>query len=391
MQPIRVLELRSVKGTGGGPDKTIVLGAARANRSRFHVTVTYIRDERDNVFSLDASARRAGVDYAEVTERHSLDWSVVPALRAIVRSRAIDIVHAHDYKTDLLALILARTEGVIPLATAHGWSGHGWRERLVYYPLDKQLLRRFPRVIVVSRDMAAMLDRAGVPSDRIMVLRNGIEHHVYQRSLKRRAEMRKALALPPGAAAIGAVGRLEQEKRYDLLIDAFAQIAQRHPSAQLLIAGEGSLRSALEAQAAALCGPGRCRFLGHYRDVVGFHHALDVFVQTSNNEGSPNAVLEAMAMETAVVATDVGGTSDLVTDDVHGLLVERGDVAGIRDAIERTISEPVATRSRVIRARRRVENELSFDARQRALEIVYEELMLNRGGASRNDVAVECA
>lgn len=386
-QPIRVLELRSVRGTGGGPDKTIVLGAARADRSRFHVTVTYIRDQRDEAFSLGTAARRAGVDYAEVSERHSLDWAVVPALREIVRSRAIDIVHAHDYKTDLLALILAGSEGVIPLSTAHGWSGHGWRERFVYYPIDKRLLRRFPRVVVVSRDMAAMLERAGVRRERIMVLRNGIEHHTYERSAGRRAEARQAFGLADDAVAVGAVGRLEQEKRYDLLIDAFAQIAERRPTLQLLIAGEGSLRGALEAQAARLC-PGRCRLVGHCRDVVAFHHALDLFVQTSNNEGSPNAVLEAMAMETPVVATNVGGTSDLITDGVDGLLVERGDVAGIAAAMERTIVDGYATRMRVAHARQRVERELSFDARQRALEAVYEELMQNRRRSSRRGVAV---
>ena len=386
-QPIRVLELRSVRGTGGGPDKTIVLGAARADRARFHVTVTYVRDQRDDVFSLGAAARRAGVDYVEVTERHSLDWAVVPALREIVRSRGIDIVHAHDYKTDLLALILARTEGIVPLSTAHGWSGHGWKERLVYYPFDKRLLRRFPRVVVVSRDMAGMLEDAGVRRDRILVLRNGIEHHVYERSAEGRIEARAAFDLDENAVAIGAVGRLEQEKRYDLLIEAFARVAQHRPGAQLLIAGEGSLRAALEAQAAQQC-PGRCRLIGHCRDVVAFHHALDMFVQTSNNEGSPNAVLEAMAMETAVVATDVGGTSDLITGEVHGLLVERGDVAGIAAAIERTIADAAATRARVARARERIERELSFDARQRALETVYEELMLDRRGPSRHGVAV---
>ena len=104
--PIRILELRSVWGTGGGPEKTIVLGAARADRRRFQVTVVYIRDARDEVFDIGSSARRAGVDYVEVTERHSADWLVLSALRCLVRDRKIDIVHAHDYKTNLLALIL---------------------------------------------------------------------------------------------------------------------------------------------------------------------------------------------------------------------------------------------------------------------------------------------
>src|SRR5947207_917056 len=99
-RPVRVLELRSVRGTGGGPEKTILMGAARADRARFAVTVCYIRDARDGVFSIDGRAAPLGVDYVEVHERHSLDPRIWPELRRLVRERRIDIVHAHEYKTD---------------------------------------------------------------------------------------------------------------------------------------------------------------------------------------------------------------------------------------------------------------------------------------------------
>ena len=100
MTPIRILELRSVRGTGGGPEKTILLGAARSDPARFAVTVCYIRDARDEVFSIDKRAAAMGVDYEEVVERHSFDPSVLGAIGSLIRRRRIDIVHAHDYKTD---------------------------------------------------------------------------------------------------------------------------------------------------------------------------------------------------------------------------------------------------------------------------------------------------
>ena len=113
MEPIRVLELRSVWGTGGGPEKTILLSAARHDRRRFEVTVCYLRDRRDRVFRIGERARSMGVEYAEVVERHSFDPAIWPALRNLVRSRRIDVVHAHEYKTDLLALLLARFERAV--------------------------------------------------------------------------------------------------------------------------------------------------------------------------------------------------------------------------------------------------------------------------------------
>src|SRR3989442_15253236 len=107
-KPIRVLELRSVRGTGGGPEKTILSGAARANRSRLAVTVCYLRDARDDAFSVDARARELPIEYIEIRERHSFDLRVWPVLRRTIAERRIDIVHAHEYKTDAYALALAR-------------------------------------------------------------------------------------------------------------------------------------------------------------------------------------------------------------------------------------------------------------------------------------------
>ena len=183
--PIRILELRSVRGTGGGPEKTILHGAARTDPARFAVTVCYIRDRRDDVFALDALARQLGVDYVEVTERHSFDTAIWPALRRLVRERGIDIVHAHDYKTDLLALLLARAEGAIALATAHGWTGHAPRERRVYYPADRWILRRFPRVIAVSDEIRDTLIASGSRPERVVTVLNGIDPARFARTAGR--------------------------------------------------------------------------------------------------------------------------------------------------------------------------------------------------------------
>jgi glycosyltransferase involved in cell wall biosynthesis len=117
-----------------------------------------------------------------------------------------------------------------------------------------------------------------------------------------------------------------------------------------------------------------CCFLGHRDDIIDIHHAFDLLVQSSDYEGTPNAVLEAMAMETPIVATDVGGTRELVHDGVHALLTSAGDANALAEAIEATVSYPGVTAQRVAAARRRVEAELSFEARHRALEAVYLEL-----------------
>ena len=94
------------------------------------MTVCYIRDRRDDVFTIDERAARLPVDYVEILERHSFDPSIWPALRRLTRERRIDIVHSHDYKTNFYAWLLAKVEPVVPLATLHGYTGLSSRERL---------------------------------------------------------------------------------------------------------------------------------------------------------------------------------------------------------------------------------------------------------------------
>ena len=373
---IRILELRSARGSGGGPEKTILLGAARADRRRFAVTVCYLRDQRDDSFDVARRAGALGLDYVEIAERHSMDPAVFPAIRRLVRERAIDIIHSHEYKTDLLALLVARVTGAVPLATVHGWTGHSWRERCLYYALDKRLLRAFPLVIAVSSQIRSELVRRNVPQERVRVVLNGIDSGAFRRDRSAEGEARRQLGVSPSEIVVGAIGRLEPQKRFDLLILACATLRRRWPQLRLMIAGEGSQRTELQTLAASVLPGDACQLLGHRPDVSNLHHGFNVFAQSSDYEGTPNSVLEAMALETPLVATSAGGTAEIVEGGVHGLIVPCGDVDGLTDAIDRTLLEPDETSRRVSRARNRVETTLSFDARVDAVERIYAELAI---------------
>src|SRR5262245_55053390 len=172
-RPIRILELRTVRGPGGGPEKTILQGAARADPRRFAVTVCYLRNAQDTDFRIDEQAARLDIDYQEICEKSSWDPKIWSSLRRLVRDRHIDIIHSHEYKSDFLALLLGKLEPAIPLATVHGWTGHSRRERF-YYAVDKRLLRAFPCLIAVSHQIRQTLLTAGVHKDRIHTILNGI-------------------------------------------------------------------------------------------------------------------------------------------------------------------------------------------------------------------------
>jgi glycosyltransferase involved in cell wall biosynthesis len=365
-----------VWGTGGGPEKTILLGAQRADPARYAVTVCYVRQTNDAVFGIQQRAAKLGIDYVEIGERNPLDYKTWIALRDLVRSRRIDIVHAHDYKTDLMAWALARYEHVIPLTTAHGWTGHSRRERWLYYPAEKRLIRGFPAVIAVSGEIRNELIRSGVDPGRISVILNGIDHLAFKKDHARRQQLRDRLGLHRDDVLIGTVGRLEPQKRFDLLIEAVYRLRLTDPRVKLAIAGEGSLRPMLEAQVQRMGSVVNVHLLGHVEDVPAFYSGLDLFVQSSAYEGTPNVVLEAMAFEVPIVATAVGGTAELIRDGLDGLLVQPGSVDQLAAAITTTQEYPAAAVARVASARSRVETELSFATRMQHLERIYDRLAL---------------
>jgi glycosyltransferase involved in cell wall biosynthesis len=235
-------------------------------------------------------------------------------------------------------------------------------------------LRRYPLVLAVSSQIREDLLRAGCRADRVRVLLNGIDSQRFVRHPERVAAARERFGVGANAFVIGAVGRLEPQKRFDLLIEAFATVSDRLPHARLLIAGDGSSRAALTADCRARGLDPHSTLVGHLEDVVEFHHALDLFVQSSDYEGTPNAVLEAMALETPVIATDVGGTSEICRPDVDGLIVGPGDARALAAAIEQAATAMAPRLLRARSARRRVEDALSFERRVATLESIYGEL-----------------
>jgi len=380
IRPIRILELRTVRGMGGGPEKTILQGAARTDGNRFAVTVCYLRDARDTVFRIHEQAASLNVDYQEIHERHSWDPKIWYLLRRLVRERQIDIIHSHEYKSNFFALLLAKFAGRIPLATLHGWTGHSRRERF-YYAVDKRLLKSFPLLIAVSDQIRRAIIDAGVREDRVRTILNGIDPHIFHRDPAKELAVRAALGISEHEKVIGAVGRLEPQKRFDILLQAFSSIRRTRPELRLLIIGEGTERDSLQNTIDRLNLGNCCKLLGHRTDIVDLHHGFDLFVQSSDYEGTANAVLEAMALDTPVVATRVGGTAELIQDGIHGLLTPPGDAVALAGAMKLALDAPTASGQRSAAARRRVELELSFDQRLKALEAIYEQLVqekLNR-------------
>lgn len=302
-------------------------------------------------------------------------------LRKLFRLLQPDVVHTHQIGALCYAGRAARKAGVpVVVHTEHG-KNYASRRRTRW--LGRLAGRYAQRFFCVSRDIAEELRACRiVPKTKIAVAPNGIDIGRF-RNPAAGIETRRELGIPPSAPVIGAIGRLTEIKRHDLLIRAFARLKLRSTDARLMLVGDGPERSELGQLAAELAPPGCVHFVGYQSTPERFLQAMDVLAMSSRSEGMPLAVLEAWAAGVPVVASRVGGIPELIADERTGLLTEFGDIEGLADALERLLSDRALAERIRSAAGNRVETQYSLGQMAANYQREYEELLL---GSATSDV-----
>jgi glycosyltransferase involved in cell wall biosynthesis len=178
----------------------------------------------------------------------------------------------------------------------------------------------------------------GADPAKVRIIHNGVEL-IEPPTPAERATMRAAMGVEDDEVLIGCVANYRPVKRHELLIDAFAAISAEGPGARLVLVGDGPERDRMERQIAALGLEKRVRLHGSVSDPRPLYGAFDVSVQTSRREGLPNALLEAGAAGRAIVATDAGGTCEIVLDGQTGLVVPVEDPVALARALRTVVSD----------------------------------------------------
>jgi glycosyltransferase involved in cell wall biosynthesis len=372
-----VLDTRVVKGSGGGPDKTILNTPRFLDHLGYRMLCAYMHPPGDPGFAqLREKAERWGAPLVSVPDRGFWDVSVVWKLFHLCRRERVAIWHGHDYKSNLIGLLLRPFWPMHLVTTVHGWVE--WTQRTsLYFKLDRWCLPRYERVLCVSDDLHAHCLDAGVASQNCELLENGIDLEEFTRR-RTRAAARRELGWRTDGWLIGAVGRLSPEKGFEVLIESVALLRERGIDVELVIVGEGKQKAELEALIGRLSLTECVRLLGYHPDVRLIYEALDIFALSSLREGLPNVLLEALALETPVVATRVAGVPRLIADGDTGLLVEPGHAPALADALARLLAD-VPLRERCRNAGRRlVEEKFNFAARVERLAAIYDSLLGRR-------------
>ncbi|HSJ13153.1 MAG TPA: glycosyltransferase [Longimicrobiales bacterium] len=261
-------------------------------------------------------------------------------LMRIVRRERVEIVHAHDFYSNVFAAPWTRAAGAAFIASRRWWEGS---EQRVKRWANRGAYALASRVLANSPAVARLLvRREGVPPRKVVVVPNFLDDAAFEEPPDSwRDNERRAFDIPSDAVLIGTVGSLSPIKDHATLLRAAAQLIPHFPALHVVLVGrDAGSGAALDRLAAELGITRRVRFAGQRPQHPSAHYLFDVSVLTSVSEGLPNSILEAMAAGRPVVATDVGAVSDAVIDHVTGFTVPPRDVGILTARLATLLEDP---------------------------------------------------
>lgn len=307
-----------------------------------------------------------------------IDFSVLARLAMILKREGIDIIHSHNPGPHFYAALAGKLAGVsVIIHTKHGRNPfRNWREPF----LRKILSCMTDKIVAVSDDANEIaISKEKFSKRRVVTIINGIDIDKYCSNIDVAGKKRE-IGVSDGDFIIGIVARLASEKDHSMLLDAFRIVLDHaNQNVKLVIVGDGALREELERKAHSISIADNVIFLGERRDVPELLATFDLFVLSSVTEGVSMTLLEAMAAELPIVATDVGGNAEVVLDNRTGLIVPPRNPEAMAHAMLRIMGDDDMAKQMGIMGKERVYQKFSSEAMSRKYENIYEYFMRTKG------------
>lgn len=374
------LRLLLVTKSTGGVAEYIRWLVSGIDKDRFHLTVACLSEY--------------GEEFAEELHRHNgvqavhyamnrykidplFDLRVFFQLSKLIRSQRFDVIHAHASKPGYLARMAALGTGVPALYSPHCFAFHagaGSFTRFATSTLEKLAARFTTRIVAVAngeRELASSY-RVGTP-ELFTVIRTGIDPVPYRQCVDIK-KLKSQLGIPETSPVIGSVGRLNRQKSPMDFVRMAKAVHWSRPDAHFVWAGDGPLAEEVHALTASFDLEQVVHWLGERDDVPQLLHVMDCLVITSLWEGLPLVVLEAMASDVPVIATDIYGTRELVLHGESGFLAPAGDSHALaRFALDLLADSEKRKRFASV-GHGRIDNEFMRDRMISMLEDLYDEV-----------------
>lgn len=327
---IVVLDLRDSPWVDG-PGRTILDCAEDLARQGIRIVIGALDGGSQAGTEYERAARERGLEVERIKETSALDWKVPSRIVGIARAHGADLLHTHDFRSNVFGMMAARSLRLPLVATVHGWIANDLKGR-AWTAMDKLILRRADHVIAVSEETRRRLGR-WADSQRSSVIPNAVRIEHYQPS-PGAGRFRASYGIADDEILIANIGRLSPEKGQAAFLASAREILRDHDRTRFVLIGIGPDRRVLEKLVEGGELAGKVVFAGYRDDMATVYNELDLVVQSSSTEGMPNVVIEALLMEVPVIATDVGGTREVLQDGRTGRLIAAGEHERLVAAIE---------------------------------------------------------
>lgn len=371
----------------GGAEKVSLNFLKHVNRDSFNIRLLLLLRpwEKTNLFLEKAQQLNYPIDEIPVAKRPRSQGTDYPRILrsfgqifSILKNGSFDLIHTHGYFADILGIISAGLLRIPVISTCHGFIESD-RKLALYICLDRFVLGFSDRIVAVSADIQQNLTKSGIRSKRIKVIPNAVETEIGEAScFNNRHSVRERFGFSDTDFVLGYVGRLSQEKGLLYLIEAVSLARKRDCPARLLIIGEGSQEDELQDFARKRGLEDHVVFAGFQSDVVQFFPGMDLFVLPSLTEGTPMALLEAMAHGIPAIASAVGQIPEIINFGKSGILVKPEDSEELSDKIVFLHNNPLMRESLAKAGQQRVKSQFDVKNWARQIENEYLSLIENR-------------
>lgn len=354
----------------GGAERQLLTSLSAFDRDRFDHRVGVLF-QRGAIFEELAATDLPCVEFGLRTR--NVPGGIARLVRYL-RDERIDVIHAHLHLIAIYARIAARIAGTpVAIYTEHSDIA---RRQWIWRRIERALEPWTSYKVTVSEvQKTRTVALEGFPAEKVEWIKNSVPVDEFSPDPEIRRSRREELGVPADALVIGNISNMRYLKRLDLLIEAFEELARTRSDLWLLLVGDGADKPRLDALRSQSAFAERIVMTGKRRDVADLLRAMDVFAISSESEGLPINMLEAMAAGLPVVATRVGAIADVIDDETSGLLLDAGDTARLQHTLRRLVDEP-ESRARLAEAgHRHVRAEYDAPVNSRRLEEIYARLL----------------
>lgn len=387
MKKINILHFRNCRGisTLTGPETYLLDLLHNVDNMTFNTLLACDIDPTNKSHFFIYKLKKKNIRYKLIELKHYYSLKDFFVVSRMIKKHRIDILHTHDFRSDVIGLLLSKKHNIPIIAFAHGWVNWSrFFSKARLYSYLETIVAKFADIILVSSlYMKNDSIKRGIPKEKIVYIPIGIDIHKFNFNLNYKKQIRKEFFIPLDSPLIGTVGRIHPWKGQIHFLKAANKVSHKIANARFLIVGDVAYdghkryKHELLKNIYSLNLKDKVILTGSRDDIPQIMNAIDLFVLPSVHEPFGLVLLEAQACRRPVVSTSVGGAPETMEDGVTGILVKPEDGEALANAILFFLGNRERMRKMGLAGRKRIEDRFSKDGMVSKTEELYR-IVLNR-------------